>query len=59
MFIVLGEYMRIVGVPSVQSCRTLSISASYHVFVYGRYSKSRLVYVWLSDLDLSQHHPLL
>ena len=45
--------------PSVQSCCTLSISASYHVFVYGRYRKSRLVCVCLSDLELSQYHPLL
>ena len=29
--------------PSVQSCCTLLISASYSVFVYGRYRKSRLV----------------
>ena len=29
---------------SVQSCCTLSISPSYHLFVYGRYRKSRLVY---------------
>ena len=43
----------------VQSCCTLSISASYHVFVYGRYRKSRLVCEWLSDLHLSRHHPLL
>ena len=35
------------------------ISASYHVFVCGRYCKSRLVCVWLSDLDLSRHRPLL
>ena len=51
-------YLRILGAPSVQSCCTLSISASYHVFVYDRYRKSRLVCV-LSDLDLSRHHPLL
>ena len=38
---------------------TLSISASYHVFVYDRYHKSRLICVWLSDLELSRHHPLL
>ena len=36
---------------------TLCISASYRVFVYGRYCNSRLVCVWLSDLDLSRHHP--
>ena len=51
--IVLGGYLLILGAPSVQSCCTLSISASYHVFVYGRYRKSRLVCVCLSDLDLS------
>ena len=27
--------------------------------VYGRYRKSRLVCVWLSGLDLSQHHLIL
>ena len=36
MYIVLGGYLRIIGVPIVQSCCTLLISASYHVFVYGR-----------------------
>ena len=41
----------ILGAPSVQSCCTLSISASDHVFVYDRYCKSRLACVWLSDLD--------
>ena len=45
--------MRILGTHSVQSWCTLLISASYRVFVYGRYRKSRLVYVYLSDLDLS------
>ena len=59
MYIVLGGYLHVLGAPSVQSCCTISISASYRVFVYGRYRKSRLVCVWLSDLDLSQHHPLL
>ena len=44
---------------SVLSCCKLSISASYYVFVYGIYRKSRPVCVWLSDLDLSRHHPLL
>ena len=28
---------------------------SYRVFIYGRYRKSRLVCVWLSDPDLSPH----
>ena len=32
------------------------ISVSYHVFVCGRYFKSRLVCVLL-DLDLYRHHP--
>ena len=26
-------------------------------FVYGRYHESRLVCVWLSELNLSRHHP--
>ena len=43
----------------VQSCCTLSISVSYHVFIYGKYLKSRRVCVWLSDPDLSRDHPLL
>ena len=42
MYIVLGGYLRIVGAPSVQTYRTLSISVSYCVFVFGRYRKSRL-----------------
>ena len=29
------------------------------VFVYGRYHKSRLSCLELSDLDWSRHHPLL
>ena len=56
LYIVLGGYLHILSVPSVRSCCTLSISASYRVFVYGRYRKSRLVCVLLSDLDLSRHH---
>ena len=35
------------------------LAASYSVFVYGMYRKSRLVCVWLSDLDLSGHHLLV
>ena len=50
MYIALGGYMHILGAPSVQSCCTLWISI--WIFVYGRYCKSRLVCVWLSDLDL-------
>ena len=52
LYIVLGGYLRILGAPSVQSCCTLCISASYRVLVYGRYHKSRLVCVWLSGLNL-------
>ena len=59
LYTVLGGYLRILGAPSVQSCCTLSTSASNHVFVYGRYSKSRLVCVWLSDLDLMLLYALL
>ena len=47
--------LRILGAPSVQSCCTLLITASYRVFVYDRYRKSRLVCVLLSELDLSRH----
>ena len=57
--IVLGGYLHIWGAPSVQSCCTLWISAFWHVFVYGRYHKSRLSCLKLSDLDWSRHHPLL
>ena len=56
--IVLGGYLRILGALGVLSCCNLSISASYRVFVCGRYCKSRLVCVLL-DLDLSRHYPLL
>ena len=52
LYIVLGGYLGILGAPRVQSCCTLWISASYSVFVYGRYRKSRLVCVWVSDMDL-------
>ena len=52
-------YLHILGAPSVQPCCTLPISSSYYVFVYGRYSKSRFVCVWLSEQDLSRHHQLL
>ena len=50
LYIVVGGYRRILCAPSVQSCRTLWISASNRVFVYGRYRKYRLC-VCLSDLD--------
>ena len=56
LYIVLGGYLRILGAPSGQFCFTLLISASFRVFVYGIYRKSRLVCV-LSDLYLSRHHP--
>ena len=59
LYIVLGGNLRNLGACSVQSCCTLWVSVCYRVFVYGRYHKSILVWVWLSDLDLSQHHPLL
>ena len=48
--------MRIIGESSVKSCCILLLSAYDCVFVYDRYSKSILVYVLLSDLDLSRHH---
>ena len=59
VYIVLGGYLRILGAPIVQSCCTLLISASYLIFFCNIHRKSRLVYVWLSDLDLSRHRPLL
>ena len=43
----------------MQSCCTSLISASYRVYVCGRYRKSWIVYVCLSDLDFSRHRPLL
>ena len=39
--IVLDGCLHILGAPSVQYCYTLSISASYRVFISGRYRKSR------------------
>ena len=56
LYIVFGGYLSILGTPSVQSCCTLWISFSSRVFVYGRYRKSRLVFVWLPDLDLWKSH---
>ena len=50
MYIVLNGYLHILGEPSVQRCCTLSISASYRVFVYGRYSKSRIGFVATSSV---------
>ena len=58
-YIMLDGCLRIFGAPSVQCCCTLSISASYCVFVCSRYCKSRLVCAWLSDLDLCRHLPFL
>ena len=46
--------LRFVCAPSVQFSGTLSMYASYHVFGCGTYRKSRLVCMWLSDLDLSR-----
>ena len=45
MYIVQDGYLSIIGAPSVQSCCTISISASYRIFACGRYRKSRLVCV--------------
>ena len=42
----------ILDASRVQLCCTLSISASYRVFVCCKYRKSKLACVWLSDLDL-------
>ena len=39
MYILLGGYLRILGAPSVQSCCTLSMSASYRAFVCGKISQ--------------------
>ena len=59
VYIVLGGYLRILGAPSVESCFTLSISVSYHIFVCGRYHKFRLSWMLLLDLDSYRHRPLL
>ena len=48
LYIVIGGYLRILGALSVQSCFTLLIAASYRVFSFGSYRKSRLACVWLS-----------
>ena len=40
IYSVLGGYLHILGAPTVQSCCILLISASYRVFVYGRYRES-------------------
>ena len=47
LYIVLGGYLRNLGAHSVQSSCTLWIYASYSVFVYGIYSKSRIVCVFV------------
>ena len=49
LYIVLGGYLCIFGVPIVQSYCTLSIYVSFRVFICGRYRKSRVVCVWLSS----------
>ena len=59
LYAVLCGYLRILESLSVQSWCTLSISASYRVFVYGRYRKSRLVCVLLWNSDMSRHPPPL
>ena len=50
--VVLGGYLCILGVCSVQFCCTISISDSQHVFVCSRYHKSRLSWcccqTWIS-----------
>ena len=51
LYIVLGGYLRILSASSVQSYCTLSISASYDIFVCERYRKSSHACMWLSDLD--------
>ena len=43
MYIVFSGFLRILSAPSGQSCCTLWITASYRVFVDGRYRKSRIV----------------
>ena len=58
IYIVLSGYLHIFGLSSVQSCCNLSISASYYVFVCGRYRRSRLACVWFSDLDYHRHRLL-
>ena len=55
----LVKYLRFLGAPSVQLCCTLWISASYRVYICGRYKKSRHVCMWLSDLEFYRHRPFL
>ena len=45
LYIVLGGYLLVLGSPSVQSFCILSISASYHINVFGRFRKSRFACV--------------
>ena len=54
LYIVIGGYLRILCAPGVLSCCTLSIFASYRVFVCGRYRKSTAC--MLCRLDPSYHH---
>ena len=46
-----AQSRHILGAPSVQSCCSISICASYHQFVCVRYRKSILACMCLSDLD--------
>ena len=46
LYIVLGRYLHILGAPSVQSCCTLLISTSYHVFFCARYRNCRFICLW-------------
>ena len=55
----LHGYLCMVGVHSVQSCCTISISAFTVSLFVTDIAKSKLVCVWLSDLYLSRHLPLL
>ena len=50
--------VRILGAPQCSILLHL-MDICFLPCIYGSYRKSRLVCVWLSDLDLSRHHPLL
>ena len=51
LYIVLGGYLCITGAPSVQSCCTLSISASPRVFVCDRSATCLCVVVNVRPFD--------
>ena len=53
----LGVYLRILGAPSVQSCCTLYLLPTMYLLMADLVNQD--VCVWLSNLDLSRHHPLL